>query len=107
MYLKHERSTSQQTRCKGTKKNFPVKPHFNIPRKDIDRKRKITPFLLGSLNQKKKIHINKVSKRVNKNKNNFPFLSIFFLPHNNKKKLFSFLKKIIFFFPEAYEVVKK
>ena len=40
MYLKHERSTSQQTKCKSTKKNFPVKPHFNIPRKDIDRKRK-------------------------------------------------------------------
>ena len=98
------------TKCKSTKKNFPVKPHFNIPRKDIDRKRKITPFLLGSLNQKKKIHINKVSKRVkniitfpNNKKNNFPFLSQFPIIKNN---FFSFPNNF-FFFPEAYEVVKK
>ena len=51
------------------KKKFSCKTTFQHSKKGHKQKKKNHAISL------KNIHINKVSKRVNKNKNNFPFLS--------------------------------
>ena len=97
MYLKHERSTSQHDKMQEYKKKFSCETTFQHSKKGHRQKKKNHAISLEITQPKKKIHINKVSKRINKNKNNFPFLS----PNNpNKKKQFSIpfliIKKTIF-----------